>query len=488
MDAARIAKSTQEQAVAAWIGYLNQIRIDGLIETLRTQDKNLEAATEELAKALRTIDIEIIERGRGGLKGMHGFIAEVAEVGVSNARQLINGEDASMKWVNDNGPVDLQRQIGDAVINIQQKFVNSGGRFSLGAVADHLQKYPDFIANGGKYQIPSDHYDRVKSLLDMSKEEAGRLTRNDNGPSYSDWERVQEFFKESGLGIDNLEPSKLSYEEVQASAIDSTLEKEQGRIEETDRRLREQAYQDSLPSVKESVKATAAAAVIEGGTAFVMAVVAKSRGGKRIREFDQDDWADILGESGKGFTKGGVRGASVYVLTNFTATSAAVASSIVTASFGVAEQAHLMRSGEIGELEFIESSEELCLDAAVSALSSFVGQALIPVPVLGAVIGNTVGNVMYQAAKNGLSEYEQELIREYQEEQRRLDESLDIRYQSCIASVDEGMSVYMELLDMAFAPNAAVAFEGSILLANELGVPSEEILDTRAKAMSYFMD
>lgn len=487
-DATKVVKSTQEQAVAAWIGYLNQIRIDGLMAALRAQDKNLEAATAELTKALRTIEIEIVERNRGGLDGMHGFIAEVAEVGVSNARRLVVGKAADMEWINDNSPADLRRQVGDAFVDIQQKFVNSGGRFSLGAIYEHLQKYPDFVTDGGKYQIPSDHYEKVKSLFEMSREEAGKLSRSGEGPSFKDWEHVQEFFKDSGLSIDDLEPSKLSYKEVQRGVYNSTLEKEQGRIEETDRKLRDQAYQESLPSLKEGAKATAAAAAIEGGTAFAMAVRAKTKDGKRIKEFGQEDWADVLGESGKGLAKGGVRGASVYVLTNFTATSAAVASSIVTASFGVAEQAHLMRSGAIGETEFIENSEELCLDAAVSALSSFVGQALIPVPVLGAVIGNAIGNVMYQAAKNGLSDYEQELIRAYQKEQRRLDEELDERYRRCISEINDGMTVYVDLLDKAFAPEPAAALAGSILLAEELGVPSEKILNTRAKAMSYFMD
>lgn len=488
MDAAKVAKSAQEQAVAAWIGYLNQLRIDGLIEALRDQDKNWEAATEELTKALRTIDIEIIERGRGGSDGMHGFIAEVAEVGVSNARRLIVGDNADMTWVNNNGPADLQRQVGDVAVDIQQKFVNSGGRFSLGAITDHLQKYPDFVANGGKYQIPSDHYEKVKSLFEMSREEAAKLSRSGDGPSLKDWERVQEFFKRSKLDIFDLEPSKFSYREVQRGAIDGTMEAERSRIEETDQKLRSQAYQDSLPNLKEGAKATAAAAIIEGGAAFVMAVRAKSKDGKRIRDFGQDDWVEVLGESGKGFAKGGVRGSGVYVLTNFTATSAAVASSIVTASFGIAEQAHLMRSGEIDEIEFIENSEELCLEAAISALSSFVGQSLMPIPVLGAVIGNTAGNVMYQAAKSGLSEYEQELIRAYQEEQRELDEKLDAQYRICVSRINEGVAVYVDLLDRAFSPDAAIAFEGSILLAKELGVPSEQVLDTRAKAVSYFME
>ena len=184
IDTIDTTKSTQEQAIAAWIGYLNQLRIDGLLATLKAQNTNLEQALRTLKDTAEQIDIEIVTRNRGGTKGMHGFIAEVAEVGINNARREIIGEDANMSWVNDNGKVDLIRD----GIDIQQKFVNAGGRFSLGAVAKHLHAYPDFVQNGGKYQIPSDHYDNVKRLLTMSKEEAARLSKTSDSLSIRDWD------------------------------------------------------------------------------------------------------------------------------------------------------------------------------------------------------------------------------------------------------------------------------------------------------------
>ena len=62
----------------------------------------------------------------------------------------------------------------------------------------------------------------------------------------------------------------------------------------------------------------------------------------------------------------------------------------------------------MSETEFIANSEILCVDSAISALSSLVGQSLIPVPVLGAVVGNTVGTLIYQIAKDNLSKREQQ--------------------------------------------------------------------------------
>lgn len=481
----KLIKANQEQAVASWVNYLNQLRIDTLLGSFARQDENLRNAITSVDDALRKIDLEIVATNRGGQKGMHGFIAEIAEVGIGNARERIIGQEALYQWVNDNGPVDMVR----GGIDIQQKFVASGGRFSLNAVTEHLDKYPDYVKNGGRYQIPRDHFETIQTLRSMSPEEAGRLlSRSGEGSSFKDWQRVDKFFSEGAIPMDSLEPSTLEYREAQRGLYESTLEAEKDSLRSTDQSLRDTAYQGSRPKLQEGAKATVVAAVVEGGTTFVLAVTAKRREGKRFKEFSDEDWSEVLGETGIGVARGGVRGLSIYSLTNFTATSAAVASSIVTAAFGIAEQAHRFRNGEIGEFEFIENAEIVCLEAAVGALPSFIGQALIPVPVLGAVIGHTVGAVMYQAVASSLSKKEVELINRYLADQRVLDEELAARYSDLIEKLGESLSSYLAVLERAFSPDLQVALLGSVELARELGVPDEEILDTTDKALSYFLD
>jgi len=275
---------------------------------------------------------------------------------------------------------------------------------------------------------------------------------------------------------------------VQRGAYSATLETEEQSLRATDRSVRNDGYQESRPNLREGVKATLAAAAIEGGTALVLAVVEKRRSGKQLKDFTGEDWIDIAGDGGFGVAKGGVRGFSIYGLTNFTATPAAVASSIVTAAFGVAEQANKLRRGEIDELEFIENAELVCLETAISALSSFVGQALIPVPVLGAVIGNTVGVIMYKAVSSSLSKREASLIERYLGEQRALDEQLAAEYQELIEKLDASMSDYLGVLERAFSPDVEVALLGSVELALELGVASEEVLNSDEKVLAYFLD
>lgn len=50
MDVAQIVKSTQEQGFAAWVDYLNQLRLNELLAKLAAQGINLEQALAELQK------------------------------------------------------------------------------------------------------------------------------------------------------------------------------------------------------------------------------------------------------------------------------------------------------------------------------------------------------------------------------------------------------------------------------------------------------
>lgn len=484
MNLGRVAKSNQEQAVASWINYLNQVRLQRLMDALQAQDMNLEEALNTLKQTMSTIEESIIERNRGGIKGMHGFIAEAAECGVGNAREQVRGNLPIYEWINDNGPADLLRD----GIEIQQKFVGAGNHLSLQAIAQHFEKYPDFLDRGGKYQIPEDHYRQIRYLLSIPKEQAYKMPTSTGEFSLKQWKEVQVFFENGDIRLEDIEPSALRYDQVQANRIDETIQNEKIAIKETDKQIRGKAYDESKPTLEQGIKVAALAGLVEGGTAFAAAVYKKRKAGKRIGEFDSEDWKEIFKESGVGTIKGTVRGAGIYVLTNYTATPAAVASSICTASFGIAEQAYLLRTGKITEDQFLMNSEMLCLETAVSALSSFVGQAVIPIPILGAVIGNTVGTLLYQIAKDNLSKREQRLIRGYLKYLAELDRSLDKKYRKYIDELNTELCAYYSILERAFSPNYEEAFQGSIALAVYCGVPSSEILMTMSEVDAYFLN
>ena len=482
MQLRKTVKSTQEQATASWINNLNELRFERLTNALQQQDQNLKQAIGTLDNTLKIIKKEIIEKNRGATKGMHGFIAEVSEVGIGNARAQIEGELPVCEWINDNGPADLNRN----GIQIQQKFYKD--HLSLQAIRNHSDKYPDFIKQGGKYQIPKDQYDKIKYYLSVSEKQANKMPTDTGEFSLKQWKEVHEFLDKGDIRLEDIEPSTLEYGEVQVNTHEDTFQREEESIKKTDREKRKEAYDESKPSLKQGVQVALVSAGIEGGAAMAFAIIDKRKSGKKIADFDADDWKEIIiKEGGKGALKGGIRGGAVYLLTNFTNTPASVANALCTSAFGVAELAYEYKKGEITKEEFLEKSEMVCVDAALSAVFSAIGQAAIPIPVLGAIIGNTVGMCMVRIGRDYLTHREQKLLEEYVNDFYEIDMALNAKYENCLIELNKAMQLYLDLLDRAFSPNYKAALDGSVALAMHIGVPKEELLTSVEDADRYFL-
>ena len=148
----------------------------------------------------------------------------------------------------------------------------------------------------------------------------------------------------------------------------------------------------------------------------------------------------------------------------------------------------MLRNGVINEVQFIENSEMLCLDAAVSALSSFAGQVLIPIPIVGAVIGNAVGSMFCRIGKDSLSKKERDLFNKYLDEINDYDQKLSAEYHLYIEQLNRCFVEFTELVSASFDPDFKKAFEGSISLARYMGVSDDEILKDYDEVASYFLD
>ena len=96
-----------------------------------------------------------------------------------------------------------------------------------------------------------------------------------------------------------------------------------------------------------------------------------------------------------------------------------------TASFGIAEEAYKFRKNLITKEEFLLNSQILCIEVSVSALSSILGHAVIPIPILGSVIGNNIGTFLYEIAKDNLTMKEKLLIADYFKEIQEYNYFLD---------------------------------------------------------------
>lgn len=475
MSTSNTIKRTQEQATAAWIDFLNRLRIKELIDRIAAQDGCLEKAMEELQKLKDFIgDPEHI---LGSESTKHGEIAEHAQVNISNARKLIKGCKAeySFDGVGRTAPEDYLR--GNT--QIQSKFYNgdSGGN-TFRAITEHLKKYPDFVKNGGEYEVPKDQYENIMKA--MSKPSSQRSRAEETLVK-----KIKEWEKETGISFkDKVKPAVVDYKDVQQGNIHDTVEREEESIKETDQKRRQQAQEKAKPSIKEGAKASAISAGIEGGVAFCMAVAHK-RKEKKLGDFTAEDWKEVGIDTGKATATGGIRGGTIYVMTNFTPVPAPVASSLVSAVVGVAGELEALHTGRITQEEFLANSETLCLELAVSTVAAMLGSAFIPTAIIGSVIGNTIGMMLYDMMKE-LGE-ETKILDEYIKDLNIHNSQLEKKYRDFIQNLRDQYNKFSSMLELALSENVNVAFSASIDLSRFVGVEESKILDSISKIDAFFM-
>lgn len=472
-----IAKKNQEQAIATWVDQLNKLRFDELLKNLTNQGINLKNALTELQK-LRDF-VNSPENILGSLETKHGEVAEHMQVNISNARRLVEGlkPEHTFDGVGRTAPEDYLYN-GNP---IQAKFYNSEYK-TFQAIKDHLEKYPDFIKNGGSYDIPKDQYDKIIKIIDLPEKELRR-------GEYTLLKKIREWERENNNSfLDTVHPSDVKHSETQLNVADKTIDNREKEVRKANSQKKDKAYNMAKPTIKQGTQVAMIAGVAEGGMNFCLGVIEIMKTGKKLPDFTYDDWEKLGISSARAAGKGTVRGASVYVLTNFTQTTGAVASSFVTACFGVISQAQLFRQGDISQESFIINSEVMCLEVTISAIASMIGQAVIPIPVLGAVIGNTVGMFMYGIAKNYLYENELKCIEAYALEIKEHHKMLDDQSETIIVGIENEFNKYISLTELAFDYNVNVAFDSSIELAKLSGVDDNLILKTPKEVDDYFVN
>lgn len=436
------------QGIGGVVDYANQIRMDRYIENIRFQNLNLEGAIDELNKAREFIASP--EHILGSLGSKHGEIAEVFEVRFGNADKIIRGEDPIYSF-DGVGRTAMEDYLKNN-LPIQSKFVQSN--LSMDAVLDHLNKYPDFVSGGGSYCIPKDFYDQIQSWAKLSPEELSKLSSSEGGKIAGNvMDRIRELEEKTGKSFqDVVEPAQVEYNQVQLNRAGDTIDTKEQEIIEVDGKRREEYWKMAQASIKEGFKVAGMSAVISAVLSFAtsLAGTLKSRE-KMLNELTKEDWEDILKQTGIGAVKGGVSGGAIYALTNCAGMSAPFAAALVSATLGITSQAIKLSRHEISFDDFMYNILELSIETAVSGAGAAIGQAFIPVPVFGAIIGSLVSTAVLSLVKKyifGGGYYE--LVKKASYEKAYSDEyrSLVMAYDKCASAVEEAFLKYTRNMDL----------------------------------------
>ena len=462
------------QVAAAWARLDATSRAGELAGALREQDRVFLGAMREM-QAVRDF-VESPENILGRAATKHGEIAERVHVGVSRAWDVLHrrAPTATVDGVPRTGPVDY-RVDG---VDIQSKYYN-GLRNTLDGVASHAEKYPGFPDGPGRYHIPRDQHRQFDEFL-----RRGGIEGQSDRSARALQRRVDNLEQATGRPADNLiEPGDASYAEVQRGRVHATLRDRDDRLTQENEELERTARVEHGPSTAGFVTAAGLGVAVGGGVGLAQAIWIKYREGRSPfrGEFSIRDWQDVGVGGSAGAGGGAVAGGALYLLTNSTALTAPFAGSLVSGLMGIGVLLRDHYAGTIDGEQFVEMSHIIAMDAAAVGLVSAAGQTMIPVPLLGALLGGLAGKLVMSALKDGLRESESALISSLAEYERYAFGQIDEEFRAVMQRLDAWFGNLERLAVTAFDPEVNnELLRASVRMAKTVGVHDALILRTTA--------
>lgn len=294
-----------------------------------------------------------------------------------------------------------------------------------------------------------------------------------------------------------MKSSALDYKDAQKNSIHSLIDSEEKNIRKTVRLKQQElnkkrlvAQKHALPNLKEANKVARNAAFLQGGLALMSTVYGKYKEGKSIFEFEQSDWLDCGLDTAEGVVKGAISGYSIYGLTNVFGISAPNASALVMATYGMIDIILKYRSTEITQDEFMNLLTLNVMDASFATIGACIGQIMIPIPVLGSVVGSISTSIIWEIGKGILNEREQRIIQDYKENLNSYIKTLDENYLVIYNEIIEKYKKLGEIQAYSFdlSINTKLRFEYSIEMAESLEIEDNKILHDLSEIDNFFLD
>lgn len=496
------SENIQSQTIGAITEHVNNLRtgemISNLAQIAEERVKNLNFQDVCFNNALNKVEeirknVATPSKILGSDLTKHGEIAEMVEVGITNARNALKGleDSATFENIGRTAPEDYLMN----GMKVQSKFIN-GTNNTLKHILEHMDKYEYFGRDSSSfYHIPRDQYEVIMKVVN-GEEVSGLSERSIKAIL----EKVNQIEKSSGKPFSEIiKPAISKYSEVQTNKVNETLDRHteeltndndemKKNIKQESKKKADVAKEQGQPSFGEATKVAGIAAVVSGGMTLAINVYKKRKEGKSFSDYSLEDWKEIGVDVGSKSIKGGVTGYAVYGLTNYTTMSAPMAGALVSATFGVSSLLSDYRNERIGFEDFVEQSEALCFETSLVALGGAIGQSVIPIPVVGAVIGSITANILVELGKNTLNEKEQQKINEYKKRYFYAVKELDYRLQIEFEKIVFKFNKLGDIMEFAFNfdINSELRFYKSIELATECNVKEAKILKSMNDIESYF--
>jgi len=341
-----------------------------------------------------------------------GFSAEVKDTARTNAEHIIHGDPVRKSRTDDLGRVN--DPLHDTVMldrngNIidgsgaQMKFLGASekdpaGKEAASRALEKLQskKFEKYLEKDVKIEVPSDQYDQI---MQEAEKKIERLTRQlEKQKSVGNAEQVQKLQER----INKLEKIRKNLRKSSVSSKEALFARMHPELST--------AADVIKISHRAGLQTAGSAALIGGSVSIVKNLVAVCKG-----ETDPDDAVKNVAKEtastaavgyGTGFAGTALKGAmqnskSEYVRA-LSKTNAA--GTIVATAVSAGRTLTRYFKGEMDGVECLETLGEQGTGMVSSAMFSVIGQTLIPIPVVGGLIGGMVGYAFSSAAYGVLTQ------------------------------------------------------------------------------------
>lgn len=350
--------------------YVSGIAADSMTE-------NLTQATEEWMRGIERLDQP--EKLLGNQFTKHGEATEILDVTRSKADALIEGGRKSYR-LDPSRISDTDYWKG--ATPLQSKIYNTPAA-TLDAVRDHLKKYPDFLDRKGAYVVSANQFDDLVNKLNRSSDPNDRLLAQRLRPSNYEYRDVRDPItgEQKYLGTAQREYYKSLMREIGGCAWEAGKAGAQigGAFSAASNVYQmakgEKDFGEAVVQVSKDTARSFVTGAAVGGL------------GKGI--------SHVAGEAGKKVGSAVIR-AELQAFAKSNAPMAIAA--------GVVESGRSLVRYMKGEIDQEQLLDEIG-HTAITGTSAFywgaAGQALIPIPFVGAMVGSMVGylsaSMLYQS-------------------------------------------------------------------------------------------
>ena len=351
-----------------------------------------------------------------------GFAAEVKETARTNAENIIAGKKERKVRTDDkkrvNDPLYDHIMVDENGNEIdgsgsQMKFVGASKNDPTGAGApkralDKLlsNKFGKYLDADAPIEVPSDYYDEMQKIADEKINQLQKQAEaaQSNGKTDVVNQKKQEIAKLKKIKK-NLRKSKVSSKEAVFARNHPKLS--------TAKDIAEVSH-------RAGVEAAQIGAAVSGTVSIVQNMVACYKGDikteQAVKNVAKDTGCSAAVSYGTSFAasviKGGMQNASNAYVRSLSKTN--LPATIVSCSITVSKTLRKYLNKEIDGVECFQELGEQGAGMISSAMFGTIGQAVIPVPVIGALLGSMIGYTVSSASYGLLLESlkEKELAQE----------------------------------------------------------------------------